>query len=82
MLPSRETGITSRIDTAEPGERGSNRKELEKKLPIKVSWPEGGTGHHPAGQAVGHAPPCSTAMAHMQEAKCISIAWKKMACSS
>ena len=51
-------------------------------LILLASWPKGGMGHHPAGQAVGHTPPRSVAVAHMQEAKRISIAWRKMACSS
>lgn len=63
------------------GRRCSSRKELDEKLPTNApdltSQPEGGMGHHPVGWAVGHTPPCSVAMAHMQEAKRISVAWRK-----
>lgn len=77
MLPRMKTGITHGNGTAELGEGGNNSKEFDEKVPTSTSdptasWPEGGLGHQ-RGQAVTVTPPCSLAMPHMQEAKCISI---------
>lgn len=50
---------------------------LQTSLILPAGRPEGGMGHQPVGWAVGHAPPCSVAVAHMQEAKRLGIAWEK-----
>ncbi|KAJ7397105.1 hypothetical protein BTVI_138479 [Pitangus sulphuratus] len=78
QFPAWKLGSPVRSGTAELGEGGSNRKELDEKLPTNVSdltasWPEGGMGHQ--GQAEGITNPCSGAWLHMEEAKSISMAW-------